>query len=128
MYKEIKIGNKNVPMTSNAATEYRCKQIFNRAILKEFSKFIPILGKGEDMSPEDQDVLIDTTSKLAYVMAMQAAKVDMTTLNEETYIQWLEDYEPLDILRSASDVIMLWVGQKEVSVIPKKETAPSIEK
>jgi len=128
MYKEIKIGSKTVPMTANAATEYRCKQTFKQTLLKEFLKIAPAIESGAELSAEESDVVIDVSSKLGYIMAMQAAKADMTMLNEETYLQWLEEFEPLDILNATGDIIKLWIGQKATTSKPKKAGAPTTGK
>lgn len=125
MYKEIKVGRKTVPMTANAATEYRCKQTFRQTLLQEFLKLAPAIESGDDLSAEEADKVIDVSSKLGYIMAMQAAKADMSKLNEETYLQWLEDFEPLDLLKAAGDIIKLWIGQKATTAKSKKAGAPT---
>lgn len=128
MYKEIKIGSKTVPMTANAATEYRCKQVFNQPVLQEFMKIQPILANNEELSPQQQDILVDMSAKLGFIMAKQAEKADMTTLNEESYIEWLEDFEPMDLFVASGSIVGLWIGQKATTVKPKKAHAPTTGK
>ena len=108
MFKEISVGDKLVPMLANAATPYRFKQIFHKDLLK-----IMFSTTAENESEDD-------VQKLAYVMSMQAAKRDLTQLNEETYIDWLEQFDPLDIFMASDAVMKLYQRNKFSDEIQKK--------
>lgn len=111
MFKEVKIGGKNLPMVANAATAIRYKQVFGRDLLKE-------------MSADDDLSVAGLVQELGYIMAMAGAGEDMNKLNNETYIKWLEGFDALDFFDEnvATDIMNLWQGNKEVSAQAKKKS------
>lgn len=115
MYKDVKMGSHTVPMVANAATVIRYRQIFKRDLLLLF-------GKGDKES--------DFTGELAFVMAMQAAKADMSKLNAESYIEWAEGFDALDLFsQETSDAIVdLFTSQQETIVEEKKKADAQKEK
>jgi hypothetical protein len=109
MYAEIMIGGKAVPMEANAATPFRFKQIFHR-------DFLALAAKGL----EDAEAA-ELGTQLAYVMAMQGAKADMTKVNEESFFSWLDGFEANDIIIVLDQVMGLYNGNAKASVEPKKK-------
>lgn len=114
MYKEIQIGNKKVPMITNATTSFRFKQIFKTDLLAVFS------GR---VSEGQEEIVI----QLAYVMAKQAEKADMTRLNVETFYKWLEEFETVDFFNVTDDIMNLFAGANEGEAEAKKNTDEPIE-
>lgn len=108
MYKEIKVGDKTIPMEANAATSYRFKHLFKRDILK-------LMLDAESMEEEPDDVM-----KLGYVMTMQAAKEDFSVKSFDDYIAWLEGFDPLDLLLASQDIVGLFNANKASTVQQKK--------
>lgn len=106
MYGRIKIGDKDVELVANAATPYRYQQIFREDYLKKVS------GK-EETDPTDFFV------KIGFVMAMQAAKKDMSKINLESFFKWLEGFEPADVFAAASDIADVYNGEAAGNVDPK---------
>lgn len=112
MYGEIKLKTPNgdtltVPMLANAATLIRYKQLFKTDLLAGI------------VSPEgnfDTDVI----SKLAFVLAKQAAKVDMTALNYDQYVEWLEDFDSAAFIESANEIFSVYIDSKNNSSKAKK--------
>ena len=111
MYREITIGEKVFPMKATGATPIRYKHIFHQDLLTEFASV-----------ENNYAIAIDTISKLAFIMAKSADDgVDMTKLNEDKYVEWLEDFEPFDITNSADEIIDLYLGNtKSDSEVKKK--------
>lgn len=106
MYGTVSIGNKEVDMVANAATPYRYQQIFREDYLKKVS------GK-EETDPTDFFV------KIGFVMAMQAAKKDMSKINMESFYKWLEGFEPADVFAAAGDIADVYNGEAAGNVDPK---------
>jgi hypothetical protein len=108
MYREIKIGAKNVPMKATGATPIRYRLVFKEDVLTEFSSV------GDNYA-----VAIDTLSKLAFIMAMSADdSVDMSKINIDSFVNWLDGFEPFDITNASDEIVDLYmgntVGQSEV--------------
>lgn len=108
MYREVKLGSHTVPMVANAATVIRYRQIFGRDLLLMFSK---------------ADTEMTFTGELAFVMAKQAEKADMSRLNIESYIEWAEQFDALDLFahESSEAVVDLFSSQQKTLVKEKKK-------
>lgn len=106
MFGKVKIGNKEVEMVANAATPYRYQQIFGEDYLKK------VTGK-EEADPTD------FFAKIGFVMAMQAAKKDLSKVNRETFYKWLEDFEPADVFNATSEIADIYNGDAQGEVDPK---------
>lgn len=113
MYKEIKIGDKTIPMLANAATPIRYKMIFHKDILKALK------------SINNDDLDTASIGELAFMMSMQSeaqsGKVKLSELNFDKYLEWLEQFNPLDIEMSAEDIVNLYSADAETSSEPKKK-------
>jgi hypothetical protein len=109
MFAEIQIGAEMVPMEANAATPFRFKQVFKR-------DFLALASKGL----EDAEAA-EVGAQLAYIMAMQGAKADMTKLNEDAFYAWLEGFGPNDIMMALGEVMELYNGNTATTVSPKKK-------
>lgn len=119
MYGKVMIGNTEVEMISNGATPYRFKQVFRRDLLKFFSD--AVAGKVEDGEAAD------VASKLGYIMAMQSAKADLSKLNEDTFIEWMESFEANDVVLAAEDIIGLYSGNMTQTSVSKNAEGPQTE-
>lgn len=115
MYKEITLGGKAVPMLTNATTSFRFKQIFKTDLLAVFS------GR---VSEGQEEIVI----QLAYIMAKQAEKADMTRLNMDTFYQWLEGFETADFFSVTDEILDLYAGQSESEAEAKKNNEELTEK
>ena len=110
MYKEVKIGEKAVPLKATASTLIRYRQIFGRDLLKTI---------GTDENEVDANII----QELAYVMAMAADGADMMKLNENTFIDWLDEFESFDIINpdTATEIIDVWNASKLTASESKKK-------
>lgn len=107
MFAKLKIGEKEVELSANAATPFRFKQVFHKDIFSVF---------GNEEKAEQEG--FETIAQLAYVMAKQAEKADLNKLNEQEFIAWLEDYEPMDFANSAEDILNAYMGNTVTSANP----------
>lgn len=111
MYKVLNIKGKDVEFLANAATPYRVKQVFHVDIMKAFFN-------------ADKDGGIDTANiipQLAYIMNMQAFKKDMSTLNEESFFEWCEQFGAFDLAECGEDIINIYLGNQTGESTSKKK-------
>lgn len=114
MYGEIKVGGINVPMIANAATPLRYKQLFEKDLLTEFRGVEKNEAKAVESIPE-----------LAFIMAMTAkskdGKQDLSKLNLNLYMEWLEQFDPMDLPMASEQIVNLYLGNTVTSSEPKKK-------
>lgn len=105
----VKIGDKNVDMVANALTPVLYKRVFRKDFLLESQK---------------KDIDMTIFQELAFVMASQAqiisAKQLMTELSVESYYEWLEGFEAMEIMEAVNDIFALYHSQTKVSSRSKK--------
>lgn len=111
MYKEIQIGERTIGLKATASTTYRFKQVFKRDILK-----VMMDTSGAQQAEED-DVM-----RLAYIMAMSARGEDMSKLNEDLYIGWLDQFDPMDLFIAQEDILEVFQGNRRTEETQKKTT------
>lgn len=110
MYKEIKVGEKLVPMLANAATPIRFRQVFGKNLLKYF------------IGEESNEEVAAMTGELAYIMAKAGEGADMNRLSIDDYISWLEGFDATDFVDPAtvSEIIKLYQGNMDMGSRAKK--------
>jgi hypothetical protein len=120
MYREIKVGEKSIPMLANGATPIRYRMVFGKDIMTEFNKV-----------NDDEGKATDSLSELAFIMAKaaeaQSEHKPMATLNQESFIDWLEQFEPLDLTLAAEDIINLYLGNEETLSEVKKKAGDAVK-
>lgn len=114
MYKELKIGNITVPMLANGATPYRYNMVFKKDLITEFQ------------GAEENAARVTTSiPELAFIMAMAAKakeeKIDMNLLNKEMYLDWLEQFDPMDLPMASDAIIDVYMANNKTSSQPKKK-------
>ena len=112
MFREIQVGEKTVPMLSNAATPIYYRQVFSKDLLV-FLQSMNNKGIVDGFS--------ETVSQLGYVMAAQADKKKINELNFDKYIEWLSDFEPLDFEQASGDILGLYTSGGRTLSRSKKE-------
>lgn len=111
MYREITIGKESIPMKATAATPVRYRHVFHQDVLTEFAA----------VKENNYGLAIDIISRLAFIMAKAADGTDMTKLNEDKYIDWLEQFETFDITNAIDEIVDLYLGNTEgLSEVKKK--------
>jgi hypothetical protein len=120
MYREIKIGEKSIPMLANGATPIRYRMVFGKDIMSEFNKVNEDMGKATD-----------SLSELAFIMSKAAEAQNehkaMTNLNMESFVSWLEQFEPLDLTLAAEDIVNLYLGNEQTLSEVKKKAGDAVK-
>lgn len=114
MRQEIKIGDKTIAMTCNAASPVIYRQVFKQDLL--------VFLQGMIKARQESDALPEGTSemfsRLAYVMAMQAEKNTgdcFRSLSFDGYLEWLTDFAPLDIEQAGPDIMNLYYATENTT-------------
>jgi len=116
MYNEIKIGDKVVPMLSMASTDLYYRNIFHEDAIKL------------QTSSQDEGDIINFVMRMGFVMAKFAELKDrkeMNKLNEDAFLDWLDQFERTDYLNALVDIRLTYEGQSVThSDTKKKESEP----
>jgi len=107
MKDTIKIGDIDVGMVANAATPHVYKMIFHEDLFQKFNA-------------AEQD--LESMQKLGYVMAKQAETDKLSELmkfNEESFYEWLIQFEFMDMMDALTAIVNLYQSQKKGTSVPK---------
>lgn len=119
MYREIKVGEKSIPMLANGATPIRYRMTFGKDIISEFESVQTDTGKASS-----------SIAELAFIMTKaaeaQSEHKAMTTLNQESFIEWLEQFEPLDLVLASEDIVNLYLGNEHTLSEAKKKAGDAV--
>ena len=120
MIETIIVGNKSVEMRADGATPFLYKQAFKKDLIKIFS---------EAFQNEDVEIVGDIGPELGFVMAQQAASPDPlhVDLSQGTFFNWLSQFEPMDLINSAMDIINIYLSTYETDSTAKKKDDLQIE-
>ena len=110
MYGKITIGEKEVEMLANAATPYYYNQVFHEDFFEQSQK----------MNENTSGMTVEVFTKIAFIMAKQAEKKDMSKVNEGQFMKWLGDFEPMDLPNAMPEIVDLYMGNKAGTATPKK--------
>lgn len=105
MFGKIKIGKTEMDMVVNAATPYWFSQVFH----EDF--FI----KSQEFTDGNEGGAVDLFSKMGYIMTNQADGADLRKLSLDGYIEWLEQFEVMDMAIASADIAMLYAGQTKTN-------------
>ncbi len=103
----IIFGDKPVELVANGATPVLYKRVFRRDFLSSANK------------ADNMDIYVE----LAFIMAKQAEKPMselMNGLKYEDYLEWVENFEAMDIITKVTDVFALYQGQAVQTSVLKK--------
>ena len=114
MVKEIKIGTQAVTLEANAATPIRYRNTFKKDLLTQISE-------GTRENGVDMKVASEVAPELAFIMAMSAQKADMNGLNETKWLEWLEQFGPMDVINATEQIFSVYFGDAETEVEAKKK-------
>ena len=107
MFKKITIDGKEIELAANAATPFRFKQVFKKDLFA-------VLGNEQKAETEG----VETVTQLAYIMAKQAEKADMNTLNESGFLEWLEDFGPMAFVEGAEEILGIYTDSATGTATP----------
>lgn len=148
---------KSLPFIANGATALRFRMIFGKELMDSIVSIFESIGSDkmatllsmiqadgngeetqlalEDLNPDMLKLLVsiagsgelETIYKLAYVMNRAAEGAVMRALDMEGYLDWLEQFEAMELLSHAMDFIGLYMGNKATTSTPKKKVDPPSE-
>ena len=122
MRKEVTIGSQTLSLASNGATPIRYKLVFGSDLMVEMNQ----INKGT----RDEGETLDMISRLAFIMYMQATadKSIWPSINKESYMEFLEDFEAMDFANASGEIMNIYLGQSAGTSTPKKEEGLQTEK
>ena len=106
---------KEFEFVSNGMTQYRYRQLTGRDLMKDVTKLV------NDRQQLSDEADFSVSDKLAYIMNMSAIKADMSKLNDETFYEWIEQFDSSNSIRIMGDIISAYFGTKKSTSEPKKE-------
>lgn len=119
MYNVVKIGDVDVPMLSMASVDNYYRNIFREDPLKV------------QIEAKDAADSINFIIRMSFVMAKFAELKDrkeMLKLNEDSFYDWLDQFERNDLITALPDAQKTYEGQMLSSADAKKNTdEPSVE-
>ena len=114
MYNIVKIGEKDVPMLSMASVDVYYRQIFHEDAIK--------LQSSKDFTEGD---LIVFVQRMGFVMAKFAELKDrkeMAKLNEDAFLDWLDQFDRVEYLNALADIRLTYEGQQLAAADAKKNS------
>jgi hypothetical protein len=109
-------SHKEMGFMSNGLTQYRYRQFTGRELMKDISKLVNV---GDSSIGDDAD--FTCIDKLAYIMNMSATGANMNTLTEESFFNWIEQFDSSNSIQIWADIISAYYGTKKSTSEPKKE-------
>lgn len=119
MYNLVKIGEKTVPMLAMASVDVYYRNIFHEDPVKRESE---LPGAAE---------AVEFYSRMAFVMAKFAelkSRDGMKTLTEDDFVDWLDQYDRMDMANALVDVQKTYNGQSVTHADAKKNNDEPSEK
>lgn len=103
MYRVIKIGDKDVPMLAMSSVNIYYRRVFGVDPLV-------LLGKDEGM---ETGVAINLYMGMGFIMAKMAERnrEQMKKLNEDMYLDWLDNFDNADMMNAMPEISALYNGQ-----------------
>lgn len=113
MYNIVKIGDKEVPMMSMASVDIYYRNVFHRDALKT------------QVGAMDEADSVNFVLEMAFIMAKFAElndRKEMLKLNEESFIEWLDQFDRVDLINALPDAQKTYEGQMLETADAKKNT------
>ena len=113
MYDIVKIGDKDIPMLAMASVDIYYKNIFGIDPLTVQTKEDPPISE-----------VIELFQQMGFVMAKFAetkSRKEMLKLNEEAFIDWVEQFDRADLIKALPDIRAVYDGEKVTTSEEKKQ-------
>lgn len=113
MYNVIKIGDKDVPMLAMASVDRYFYHVFHEDAMKA------------QLKAEDAADNINFVLRMGFIMAKFAELKDsaeMRKLNEDSFDEWLAQFDRLDMINALPDMQATYNGQLVSKAEAKKNT------
>lgn len=120
MTKNVNIGSQEISLEANGATPIRFRQLFGKDLLTS-------IQKGTTENGIDLTVASELAPELAFIMAMSADKEDMSKLTEDRFLNWLEQFGPMDLVNATEQIFNAYFGDAETLVEPKKKQKGAVK-
>lgn len=115
MFKyEINLGKDKLELQTSAATAIYYKQVFHEDLL-----VFMLVDANKDDANDAQAV--EVAQKLCFIMKSQAESANMKTLTFDSYVNWLETVDQMDLIRAAFDILAVFKGEMKGLSTPKKK-------
>lgn len=111
MYNVVKIGDKDVPMMSMASVDIFYHNIFHSDPLKE------------QVEAADGADSVGFLMRMGFVMAKYAEckdRKEMKKLNEDSYVEWLDQFDRPALYDAVADIQKTYEGQSTTDAEAKK--------
>lgn len=109
MLQTITAGSKQIDLRASGATPIYFKTVFHKDIITALK------------SMDNEETVQEYAPELAYIMNQQAAGSNMAMLNYDTFIEWLDQFEPLDLVMAAKDIVTVYLASAKQTATPKKK-------
>jgi hypothetical protein len=119
MYNEVKIGNINVPMLCMASADVYYRNVFHED---------PIKIQAE--SSDNAGAMVTFYTKMGFILAKFAELKDrkeMLKLNEDSFIEWLDQFDHSDLMGALEGVMLTYNGQLITTSEAKKNNEEPTE-
>lgn len=119
MGKTITIGGQDVPVIATASTPVIYRQVFHEDLLV----FLQEMEKATRANTV-KDGTSDMLCKLAYIMNQQTEKTQIECFRElsiETWLQWLDNFKPLDFEMAGGDIINTYYDAQRTQSTSKNQ-------
>lgn len=117
MFANIKIGEKTVPMLSTAACNIYYKTVFGVDPIRLTTQ----ASRGE-LADEDA---ANFAMQMGFIFAKAAEapgdRSKMLTLNFDAYVDWIDQFETVDVFNAAGRIMALYNGDRPDSKEKKEE-------
>lgn len=111
MYNLVSIGDKEVPMLAMASIDVYYRNIFHEDPVKRESE---LTGAAE---------AVEFYTRMGFVMAKFAEfknRENMSKLNEDAFVEWLDQFDRMDMANALADVQKTYNGQSVTYADAKK--------
>ena len=112
MYNIVRIGEKDIPMLAMASADVDYWHIFHEDPIK--------LQTAKDLDEGDMIIFIQ---KMGFVMAKFAEfknRKEMAKLNEDSFLEWLDQFDTFSIYQILPELIDLW-GMNIKTTVPARK-------
>ena len=110
MIGTVKIGDKEVEMLANAATPFWYNQIFHD----------DFFTATQNMSDDNAGSTVGVFTRVGFVMAKQASTKDMKKVTEGQFMDWLTEFEAMDLPNAIPDIVEIYMAQTKGTAKAKK--------
>ena len=116
MFREIKLKlasgeEKAFKFLATGTTAYRYHQIFKDDLMKLVTR----------MTGSTDNIDYSVGDKLAYIMNAQAEGKDMKSLNMDTFLAWVDQFDSNEIFSNIQEIFSIYLGSKLTTAVLKKE-------